>query len=161
MKASVLRWVLWKAQSVLSLVGMDSIRNLYIHITHPLVYSGLGMKNDEARLFAGMVISFKWKANRKRTEERRSERRLEDKKKKNSRRWSRGNFSGLTFGHDIRSWQTLAFADITEVISCLSFLRTLHLVPPGEKEKERNVGQEQGFTLSTLLLPELPLKRVT
>lgn len=38
---------------------MDSIRNLYIHITHPLVYSGLGMKNDEARLFAGMVISFK------------------------------------------------------------------------------------------------------
>lgn len=112
--------------SLLSLVGMDSIKNLYIHITHPLVYSGPGMKNEAVRLFAGMVISFR---RQKGKGWRRDERRLEQQKIKEE------TFSGITFV----SWQTLAFADITGVISCLSFLRALHLVPPGGEEKERNV----------------------
>lgn len=44
---------------------------------------------------------------------------------------------GLSFGRDVRSRQTLAFADIAGLISCLSVLRTLHLVPPGEKKRKR------------------------
>lgn len=33
-------------------------------------------------------------------------------------------------------WPTLAFADVSEGISCLSVLQALRLVPPEEKEKE-------------------------
>lgn len=75
--------------SLLSLVGMDSIKNLYIHITHPLVYSGLGMKNEEVRLFVGMVISFRRQKGKGWA---RDERRLEQQKMRDE------TFSGPTLG---------------------------------------------------------------
>lgn len=75
--------------SLLSHVGIDSIKNLYIHITHPLVYSGLGMKNEEVRLFAGSAISFR---RQKGKGWGRDERRVEQQK------MTEETFSGLTLG---------------------------------------------------------------
>lgn len=119
------------------------------------------MKNDKARLFAETVISM---ANMK--SERKAETEEEMESRRSDRRWDEEKaeeekVSGCSFGNNVRFWQTLAFADITEVISCPSFLRTLHLVPPEEKEKEgeRNVRTRTRLHSVNFPPPRTPLEK--